>query len=152
MSGRARVIALGQPAAGDDGVGPAVLERLRARGVPPGVELRAAAEASALVELVLLDGPVVVVDAALGLAPGEVRVLDEAALATAPLSPVSTHGLSAGGALALARSIAPGRVSPRLAIVAIGIAPPGRLGVGLSPEVAAAVDAAAGAVLRCVAP
>jgi hydrogenase maturation protease len=129
-----------------------VLARLRARGIPPGVELLEAPEASALVEWVLHEGPVVIVDAALGPAPGEVRVLDPDALDGAPLSAVSSHGLSAGGALALARSIAPAAVSPRIRVVAIGIDPPRRHGLGLSPEVAAAVERAADAVLRCVAP
>ena len=51
MSPRARIIALGQAAAGDDGVGLAVLERLRAEGVPPDVELVRAPEDFALVHL-----------------------------------------------------------------------------------------------------
>jgi hydrogenase maturation protease len=147
----ARVIALGQRAAGDDGAGPAVLARLRGLGVAAGVELLEATEASALVEWVLHPGQVVIVDAALGPAPGEVRVLDVEALETAALSAVSSHGLSAGAALALARSIAPGAVSPRIRVVAIGIDPPGRHGEGLSPAIEAAVPIAADAVLRCVA-
>jgi hydrogenase maturation protease len=147
----ARVIALGQRAAGDDGAGPAVLARLRALGAPAGLELLEATEASALVEWVQHPGPVVIVDAALGPAPGEVRVLDPDALDRAPLSAVSSHGLSAGGALALARSIAPGAVSTRIRVVAIGIDPPGRHGEGLSPPVEAAVAIAVEAVLRCVA-
>ena len=39
MSMRARIIGLGQAAAGDDGVGLAVLEWLQARGVPPDIEV-----------------------------------------------------------------------------------------------------------------
>ena len=45
---RARVIGLGQAAAGDDGVGLAVLDALRARGVPADVELVRATEDVAL--------------------------------------------------------------------------------------------------------
>ncbi len=62
---RARVIALGQPAAGDDGVGLAVLEALRARNIE-GVELCAVAEATAMIPLLEITTPVIVVDAAVG--------------------------------------------------------------------------------------
>ncbi len=144
---RARIVGLGQRAAGDDGVGLAVLARLRAAGVPDGVELIEAAAASALVDAVLLDGPVVVVDAVLAEPAGAVLVLSEDDLARAALSPLSSHGLSAGGALALARSVAPAAASRRVPIVAVSIAPPGRYRVGLSPEVAAAVEGAARAAL-----
>jgi hydrogenase maturation protease len=147
---RARIIALGQPVAGDDGVGPAVLARLRAGGVPPDVELVAATEASALVEGVQLEGPVVIVDALLAEPAGQVLVLSPEDLATGALSPLSSHGLSAGGAIALARVLAPGALSPRIAVVAVTILPPGRYREGLSPGVGEALDAAAAAVLRCV--
>jgi hydrogenase maturation protease len=142
-----RVIALGQPAAGDDGVGPAVLARLRARGAPPGVELLEAGEASALVEWARFPGTVVIVDALLGGRPGALLRLAAEDLEASALSPLSTHGLSVGGALALARSLAPGELSPRIEIVGIAIAAPDRWAARLSPPVAAAVDAAADLVL-----
>lgn len=147
---RARVIALGQPAAGDDGVGPAVAARLAARGLPPGVELELATDASQLVDRVLGCAQVVVVDALLDGAPGSLHVLDPAALDAAPLTTLSSHGLSVGAALALARAIAGDAVAPRVDVVAVAIAPPERYGIGLSPAVEAAVDRAVDAVLRCV--
>jgi hydrogenase maturation protease len=147
---RARIVGLGQRAAGDDGVGLAVLARLRAAGAPEGVELVEAAEASALVDAVRLGGPVVVVDAVLADPPGVVLTLSEDDLSRAALSPLSSHGLSAGGALALARSLDSGAVSRRITIVAVSIAAPGRYRLGLSPEVAAAVDPAARAALDAV--
>lgn len=147
---RGRIVGLGQPAAGDDGVGPAVLARLRERGVPEGVELVAAAEASALVDLVQLDGPVVVVDAVLAEPSGRVVVVSADDLEAGALSTLSTHGLSAGGAIALARQVAPGAVSRRIAIVGVTIAHPRRYTYSLSPEVLAALDDAADAALAAV--
>lgn len=144
-----RIICLGQPAAGDDGVGPAVAARIEALGPPPGVEVVLVAEASALVELVQHAGPVVIVDALVGTAApaGQVVTLPPAALSAAALTPLSSHGLSAGQALALARTLAPEAVSPRVQVVGVVIAPPDRYAARLSPPVAAAVDAAAEAAL-----
>ena len=147
----ARIICLGQPAAGDDGVGPAVGARLRAGGLPPGVELLEATDASQLVELVQFPGTVVLVDALLGEPAGRVVTLSPETLAAAALTPLSSHGLSAGGALALARSVAPEAVSPEVLVVGVTIAPPQRYALRLSPEVAAAVPEAVAAVRALVA-
>lgn len=148
-------MALGQPAAGDDGLGQAVLARLRAGGVPPGVELCAAAEASALVDLACFPGPVAIVDALLappGVAPGRVIALPPEALATAALTPLSSHGLSAAGAVALARELSPAALSPRITFVGVTITAPSRYVEGLTPVVAAAVEDAARAALLAVLP
>ena len=139
---RALVIGLGQPAAGDDGVGLAVLERLRADGVPPGVELRRAIEPTALVELLTVDVPVVLIDAVASDTPGEVVELAPEELAGRGGPPYSTHGLDVEQAIGLARALQP-RLTPSLHIVAVGIARPPRLESGLSPAVAAAVPRAA---------
>jgi hydrogenase maturation protease len=127
-----------------------VLARLAARGVPAGVELLEAREATALVEWIQHPGPVAIVDAVLADPPGRVAILSEEELARSPLTPLSSHGISAGGAIALARTLAPAQVSSRVTVVAVTIAAPGRYGVGLSPAVAAAVDAAADAALDAV--
>jgi hydrogenase maturation protease len=59
------------------------------------------------------------------------------------LRPVSTHGLGAARAIALARTLAPAAVSPRIRIVGITIARPESYVQALSPVVAAAVPRAA---------
>lgn len=142
---RALVIGLGQPAAGDDGVGIAVLERLRADGVPPGVELRRAVEPTALVELLTVDVPVVLIDAVAGDTPGEVLELEPDDLAGRGAPPYSTHGLDVERAIALARALEP-RLTPSLRIVGVAIARPPRLATGLSAAVSAAVPHAAARV------
>jgi hydrogenase maturation protease len=146
MRARALVIALGQPVAGDDGAGVEVLARLREAGLPDGVELIAARDASALLDLLRTRASVILVDAVLAERAGEVLELSEDELALRALASVSSHGLGVGQAIALARELAPGEVSPDIRIVAVTIARPARHGSALSPEVAAAVPRAAAAV------
>ncbi len=149
MTVGARVIALGQVAAGDDGVGFAVLDELRRRGVPPGVELLRAPDPSALVSLLEAPGTVVVVDAALGAEPGAVVEAPAEALGERGVRPLSSHGMSVVQALGLARLLAPGD-APAVHVVAVTIARPDRWRIGLSPAVKAAVPRAADAVLALV--
>ena len=147
---RARVIGLGQAAAGDDGVGLAVLDALRARGVPADVELVQAAEDVALVSLLETCTPVVLVDAVLGTPVGEVLELSTADLAGRSARAVSTHGLGVPDAVALARTLAPDTVSPSVRVVAVTIERPTGYAQCLSPAVAAAVPRAVERVLGLV--
>lgn len=146
---RARVIGLGQCAAGDDGVGLVVLERLGPL-VPPDVELVAIAEACAAIPLLATPVPVVVVDAVVtdrGV-PGEVLDLDSDALRSDARG-VSTHGVSLARALDLARWLmGPERSAPATRIIGVTIAIPHAPAIGLSDVVEAAVPRAVGAVLR----
>lgn len=148
----ARVVGLGQRAAADDGVGLAVIDALRARGVPDGVELHACAEASALVELLRTRAPVVLVDAVVGAgAPGEVVALDPDRIDARGPTPLSTHGMGVVEALAIARALYPAEVSPRVSVVGVAIEPPGRYSPELSPAVARAVPRAAARALSLLA-
>jgi hydrogenase maturation protease len=143
---RAVVIGLGQPAAGDDGVGVAVIVRLRVEGNVEGVAYETIADASALVERLQTGVPVIIVDALVGGgAPGDVIVLDAEQL-TGDARPLSTHGISVAQAVSLARAIAPDSVAAIVRIVGIVVE---RASVGetaLSPEVAQAVPKACAAV------
>ncbi|MFZ5470922.1 MAG: hydrogenase maturation protease [Myxococcota bacterium] len=144
---RARVIALGQRAAGDDGVGLSVLEWLRAYGVPAQMELRQAAEASALLELLQTPSPTVVVDAVLATPAGRVLVLTPDELDARGLLAASSHGLGVGQVVQLARTLHAEAVSPHITMVAVSIERPERYGLGLSPQVAAAVPQAGARVM-----
>jgi hydrogenase maturation protease len=150
MTWSARVIGVGQAAAGDDGVGLAILERLRADGVPEGVELVWAPEDAALVSLLETPRPVVLTDAVLGEPPGTVLELAPEELAARGLHSVSTHGMGVAQVLTLARALAPGAITPSVRIVAVTIARPAGYHQGLSPAVAAAVPHAARRVLALV--
>jgi len=142
----ARVIAIGQSAAGDDGVGYAVLDRLRADGVPPDVELVRADEDTALVALLETPRPVVIVDAVLGSPAGRVVDLAPGDLAVTGLTPVSTHGIGVAQAIELARVVACEGIAPSIRIVGVTIERPMRYVQALSPAVAAAVEPAAARV------
>jgi hydrogenase maturation protease len=149
----ARVIGLGQAAAGDDGVGLAVIEEIRRLGPPPGIEILEAGEATGLIPLLETSGRVIVVDAVVGHPRvGEVLELSGDALASRPgrLRPLSTHGVALEQAIDLARVLAPGRVTSDIVFVGVAIAPPARYTTGLSPAVQAAVPVAARAVLTRV--
>ena len=147
---RARVIGLGQAAAGDDGVGLAVLDALRAHGVPADVELVAAAEDATLVSLLEVGAPVVLVDAILGTPAGEVLELSPSELARRGPRGLSTHGLGVPHVVELARTLVPDTVSPSVRVVAVTIERPTAYAHGLSPAVAAAVPRAVARVLGLV--
>ena len=145
----ARVIGIGRDVAGDDGVGPAVLRALGTLEVPPGVELHVASDPTGIIPLLETRGLVILVDAILGAEPGCVLDLDPEELEQQGVAPVSTHGVGVMQALALARALSPGTLSPAIRIVGIGIAPPqADFRLTLSPPVAAAVPLAAQAVLQ----
>jgi hydrogenase maturation protease len=135
------VVSLGRHGAGDDAVGAAVLAELRRRAVPE-LELLDLADAAHLVTLLVEGHRLVLVDAILGTPPG--RVLEPAPdqLAASPRA-LALHGFGAAAAIALARALA---ASIEIRIVGITIAPPAH-GIGLSPEVEAAVPAAADRVV-----
>ena len=143
----ARVVALGQRTAGDDGVGPAVLDRLRALA-PPHVELLELADASALIPLIAAAVPLVIIDAVVmaGRSPGDLIELPADALPPRTRA-LSTHGVALPQAIAIGQALAPPGAVAATRLVGIVIAPPAPGAPGLSPEVAAAVTGAVGAVL-----
>lgn len=135
-----QVLGLGRAERGDDGVGHAVVRRLRERGVAADW----VPDATALVER--LDGtPTVIVDAVLAEPPGRVLELSVHELSGAPA--VSSHALSVPAAVELAAVLS--GPTP-VWLVGVAIRAPGPGGTGLSPAVAAAVEPAADRVLRLV--
>ena len=137
-----RIIGVGNPLMGDDGVGIALVERLARRELPPGVEVVDGGTGGVTL-LGLMEGAagVVLVDAAdMGCPGGTVVRLagEDAALSERP-SPLSLHQAGVAGALALGRELG---ILPRLVLFLVQgerVAP----GQGLSPRVAAALDALA---------
>ena len=138
--GRAVVIGVGNEFRHDDGAGPAVVTRLSGR-VPEGVELHLSeGEPTRLIEA--WDGAAlaVVVDAvrAEPAVPGRLHRPGAA-------RPASSHGLGLGEAIGLAQAL--DRMPGVLILHAVEAADLGQ-GTGLSPAVAAVIDALAAAVLR----
>jgi hydrogenase maturation protease len=132
------VVGVGDRWRHDDGVGIAVAGRLGAHV--------ATGEPVALLELLDGAGGAIVVDAARSgtAAPGTVHRIDVSRTALPePLTRGSTHLLGLGEAIELARAL--GRLPPRAVVYAVE-ATDFSVGVGLSPPVAAVVDAVAQAV------
>jgi len=141
------VIGVGNEYRRDDGVGPHVVARLRDR-VPRGVEL-VVSEGEPADMLEAWDGArlAVVVDAvrAVPSVPGRLHRVVVGTTETVPATAVSSHGLGVEAAAALAAAL--DRLPARLIVHAVEVADTTQ-GVGLTPEVAAAADALAAAVLR----
>ena len=142
---RCVVIGVGNEYRRDDGFGPAVVARLaELRAADPrlaSVELRASdGEPTRLLDLWTGTDVAVVVDAVRdGADHGGHRyelLLDELA-DLADDGAASSHGVSLGSTVELGRAL--GRLPRRLVVLAVGAGEFG-FGVGLSPQVAAAVD------------
>jgi hydrogenase maturation protease len=140
------VAGIGNPDRGDDGVGPAVANRLHER-VPPGVRvLERNGDVLALIEEWNGFFAVVVVDAAAPISrPGRVHRFD---LTSRPLSVrlarSSTHGFGVAEAVELARKL--DRL-PRHLIAYLVEGKRFDIGASLSPGVAEAVDSVAERIL-----
>ncbi len=145
------VLGCGNSLVGNDAVGLEVLETLRAH--PPrfaGVSVRLVEAATGGLDIIEhLTGcdRAIVVDAILaGGLPGDVRVFDADRIPDPVEQAFSLHGIDLPHALAIGRALYPDRMAP-VKVVGIEVGrPPEPTDRGLSPEVAAAVTAAAGAV------
>jgi hydrogenase maturation protease len=141
----ALVIGYGNELRADDGVGRAVAERVAADPRARAVRVMSVRQLTPELALdVAAASLVVLVDAAVDLAPGEVAVRP---VADDPASGAFSHHVSAGGLPSLARALY-GR-TPRVVSVSVG---PGSLepAEGLSPSVALAVPRASELVLGTV--
>ena len=147
-AGTAIVVGIGEPWRGDDGIGPRVVRALRGRTARP-IRLVEHAQPTELVDL--RDGAevAVVVDASLsgGLAGTVVVVEGDGLGRLAAERTTSSHGLGVREAVELARAL--GRLPRRLVLVLVE-ARALEHGEGLTPELEAAVEAAAREVLRAL--
>lgn len=146
------VVCAGNPLVADDGAGWAVFERLSGMHLPAEVRL----ERLGCIGLGLLDylngqRLLVVVDAVrFGDAPGAIHVWEWEALPGAGHAAVSAHGIHLRETVAVVRMLDPARAPGRAVLVGIEGSCFDRLRADLTPEVAAAVEGAAQAVLRVV--
>jgi hydrogenase maturation protease len=141
-----RVVGIGQRAGG-----PALIDHLRSFSWGADVELVEIQEPSALLPLLEAASRVIVVDAALGAGPpGDVLVLRTEDIEQTPLSPVSTHGMSVGQAITLARVLSAESICQDIVLVAIAAERPAGIQYGLSAAVLAALPRAAEVVVRLV--
>ena len=136
------VVGIGQPFRGDDAAGLAVVRRLRAGGLPDGVRAVEMPDPTDLIALLEQEDDVIVVDAVVGGPAGTVLELDVEQLDPAEPLAVSSHGVDVQRAIALARTLAHGRIA-HTRLIGVGIERPNGLRAGLSPGVSAAVARAA---------
>ena len=152
VGGRALVLGLGHSLRGDDGIGPAVLEAVRASGQGPVTTTLWPAHEGDLLDALLAEpwDQVVVVDAAeIGAEPGVWTRLEGSGSIGELGARAGTHHSGLLEALAVARAL--GRHPARLTILAVE---PASIawGLGLSEPVARAVPRLCTAVLQEVAP
>jgi len=146
-AGRVVIIGVGNEYRRDDGVGPQVVARLLDR-VPRGVELVVSeGEPADMLEAWEGASLAVVIDAvrAVPSVPGRLHRLVLNATDAVPATAVSSHGLGLEAAAALGAAL--DRLPARLIVHAVEVADTTQ-GVGLTPEVAAAADTLAAAVLH----
>lgn len=145
-----RIIGLGQPFAGDDAVGLAVVAHLRARPFAD-IELCEGVDATEVIALVADCTRVVLVDAMIGARAGQVRQVAIQELDDTIPFRSSSHGFGLRQAIALAEALSPGADQrPRVQLVGIGIATATHGGSRLSPAVGAAIPAAAALAVALV--
>jgi hydrogenase maturation protease len=140
------VIGIGNEFRRDDGAGPAVVARIR-HWVPPGARLVVTdGEPARLIEAWAGAALAIVVDAvrAEPPQPGTIHRFVVDRPETAAGRTASSHGLGLDDAIGLAMAL--DRMPRRLIVYAIEAADLAQ-GVGLTPAVASAVDAVAGAIL-----
>jgi hydrogenase maturation protease len=135
-----RIIGVGNPLLGDDGLGIVAAERLAAMDWPAGVEvLDGGTGGLTLLDLFSGARAVILLDAvAMGAAPGTLRRFTTEDLARLPAAApgLSLHGGGLAEVLAIAREL--GSLPP---LLLFGVEPERvELGLGLSPAVAAALE------------
>lgn len=139
---RSAAVCLGSAFRGDDAVGPAVADRLRARGAPL---LDCADEPTRLLDLWAGLDSVIVVDAVRSAAPPGTlhRIEVDGGSLPRDLRLASTHAMGIVDALELGRAL--GRAPRRLVVLGVEGASFG-MGDEMTPEVAQAIDV----VVECV--
>ncbi|MCU0291494.1 MAG: hydrogenase maturation protease [Thermoanaerobaculaceae bacterium] len=135
---RLAVVGVGNPLAGDDGVGVRVVERLRALA-PPGPDVfwgTLEGDLLAVADWLPCASHFIFVDAVAGGVPGTIVVGPSEGRAWAP----SFHQTDLASTLRVLEAMGAASPFPTWEIWGITITPPEELGEGLSPAVAAAAD------------
>lgn len=138
-----RIIGLGQPAAGDDGIGIAVARRLRNDTFPGSVEVHEVSDPVQLINLLNEIDRAILIDAVVSNGePGHITCLAADSLAKAGVKLISSHGISIAQILELAHTLAPHNPPVDIHIVGITIKQPERYSLEMTPPIRAAVSRA----------
>lgn len=144
------VIGVGNPYRRDDGVGPAVIERLRRADLPGTTLAESDGDAGTLIELWERRRLAIVVDAVHThhAHPGRIHRHVMACRPGTSARSASSHTMDMGDAVALAREL--DRLPDRMVMLGVEVADIG-YGPGLTPAVATAVDQVIEQVVEAVA-
>jgi hydrogenase maturation protease len=133
------ILGVGNPFRRDDGIGPAIIARLRAEGALQGVDLvDGGVDGLTLIDTVQGYARVVIVDAVnMGAAPGEFRLFTpQDAVLSVSSDALSTHGFGLAEVVALME-----KLDMRVNMQILGIqAKDVSFGEGLSPELDCRID------------
>ncbi len=142
---RVLVACIGTDLVADDGVGPAVYERLAAGPLPAGVRIALLGVGGlSLLDALRGERILLVVDAVrFGAPPGTIHVLDWETIPGAPGLPVTAHGIGVREAIDIGRLIGDRRVPDKVTLVGVEGRRFDGIGEPMGPEVAAAVPPAA---------
>ena len=140
MALEARIIGIGQPSAGDDGVGLLVAHELHRTPLARIADIHEIFEPLQLIDLLQDRDLTVIVDALIVEDKiGQVMRLDRNDLLRSPLLPLSSHSVSVSQAIDLAERLSSSHTMPDIHIVGIGITRPIRYSKKMSPQIVEAV-------------
>jgi hydrogenase maturation protease len=134
------VAGVGQPYAGDDAAGLALIELLKREEIPAHIAITALHHPIDLVHQLAGYEKVILVDAVRGDLPeGEVILLPLDRFLESPIQPVSSHGIGLPESLRLLRILDPDRFPREILVLGIAIGPPVLFSNRLSPPIDEAV-------------
>lgn len=143
MSALTRLIAIGQPAAGDDGVGIAIAQAFHKKDLPDTIETHQLTDATRLIDLLSGVDRVILIDAVVDSdAVGQIVCLTVDELTEGKVTPLSGHGTNIVQAIKLAQTLAPNTTTDDICIVGVTIARPREYTYQMSPAVAVAIPRA----------
>ena len=133
-----KIVGVGNKYRGDDGVGPALIERLALKSATGIDAVSCRCEPADLIEELMNARQVILVDALQPSgSPGQIRRIDPQNIVNGDFAGASTHGFGLGQALSMVEAL--DRKPDRIAIFAVEGLDFGH-GEGLSPPVRAALD------------
>ncbi len=139
-----RIIGLGQPTAGDDGIGIAVARRLRNNTFAGSVEVHEVSDPAQLINLLYDIDRAILIDAVVSDGePGHITCLAAERLAKTGVKLISSHGIDIAQILELTHTLAPYNSPVDILIVGITIKQPERYSLEMSSPIRAAVPRAA---------
>jgi hydrogenase maturation protease len=153
MSERIRLVGIGQPAAGDDGVGIAVVREVAKQPWSYRLAIHETNDPLRLIDWLDTGCRMILVDAVVGNGRcGTIARLGPDDLAGGSAHPVSSHGLNVAQVIELSNVITKSMHRPKIDIIAVTIQEPFGASTGLSSHVAAAVPKAVALVQELVSP